>query len=137
MSVLIAGMASGALMAKMFITIWCLSFFFLMKDPPPALTAIFERVSPTVLTMGIAAAAYPVWGIIGVVMALLFTALENAAPNAGLGSPNLAYTLGICAASVALTAPIAIVFRRVWIGLAATAISAAAIFGWLTPFLAT
>ena len=135
MSVLIAGMASGALMAKMFITIWCVSFFFLLKDPPPALTAMLERVSPTVLTMGLVAAAYPLWGIVGVLMALLFAALENAAPNAGLGSPNMAYTLGVCAASTALTAPIAIVFRRVWIGLAATAISAAAIFGWLTPFL--
>lgn len=135
MSVLIAGMASGALMAKMFITIWCVSFFFLLKDPPPALTAMFERVSPTVLTMGLVAAAYPLWGIVGVVMALLFAALENAAPSAGLGSPNMAYTLGVCAASTALTAPLAVVFRRVWIGLAATAISAAAIFGWLIPFL--
>lgn len=137
MSVLIAGMASGALMAKLFVTIWCVSFFFLLKDPPPAIAAISKRVSPTALTMGIVAAAYPIWGIIGVLMAFLFTALENAAPDAGLGSANLAYTLGICAASAMLTIPVAIVFKRVWIGLAATALSAAATFGWLIPFLAT
>lgn len=136
MSALIAGVASGALMAKLFVTIWCVSFFFLMKDPPPAVAALAKRVSPTALTMGIVAAAYPIWGIIGVMMAFLFAALENAAPNGGLGSANLTYTLGICAACAMLTAPLAIVFRRVWMGLAATAISAAVTFGWLTPFLA-
>ena len=137
MSVLIAGVASGALMAKLFVTIWCVSFFFLLKDPPPAVAALSKRVSPTALTMGLVAAAYPIWGIVGVLMAFLFAALENAAPDAGLGSPNLAYTLGICAASVALAVPVAVVFRRVWIGLAATAASAAITFGWLTPFLAS
>ena len=136
MNVLIAGIASGALMAKLFVTIWCVSLFFLLKDPPPAVAALYERVSPTALTMGIVAAAYPIWGIVGVTLAFLFIALENAAPDAGLGSANLAYTLGICAACLMLTAPLAIVFRRVWMGLAATAVSAAVTFGWLIPFLA-
>ena len=137
MDLLIVGLAAGALMAKMFVTIWCLALFYLYRDPPPALAALSRRFSPTALVMGMVAAAYPLWGIIGVVLAFLLLALRNAAPAAGFGSPNMAYTLGVSLAAVLLAAPLAVAFRRLRIALAATAVSVAATFGWLMPFLAT
>ena len=137
MTTALIGIAAGALMAKTFITIWCLALFFLYRDPPPALAAISRRFSPTALVMGMVAAAYPLWGIIGVVLAFLFLALQNAAPAAGLGSPNMAYTLGVSLAAVLLAAPLAVAFRRIRLALAATAATFAATFGWLMPLLAT
>ena len=134
---LIAGLAAGALMAKMFVTIWCLALFYLYRDQPPGFAAFARRFSPTALVMGMVAAAYPLWGIIGVVLAFLLLALRNAAPAAGFGSPNMAYTLGVSLAAVLLAAPLAVAFRRVRIALAATAVTVAATFGWLLPFLAT
>ena len=137
MDLLIAGIAAGALMAKMFITIWCLALFYLYRDPPPALAALSRRFSPTAVVLGMVAAAYPLWGIIGVVLAFLLLALRSAAPAAGFGSPNAAFTLGVSLAAVLLAAPLAVAFRRLRTALAATAATAAATFGWLLPFLAT
>ena len=137
MTPLIAGLAAGALMAKTFVTIWCLALFFLYRDQPTAFVALTRRISPTALVMGMVAAAYPLWGIIGVVLAFLFIALRNAAPGAGFGSPNMAYTLGVSIAAILLAAPLAVAFRRLRIALIATAATVAATFGWLLPFLTT
>ena len=137
MDILIAGLASGAFMAQLFITIGCITAFFALKDPPPAIAVMLARFPPGVFVMTIVVFAYPVWGIIGLVSAFLFLALQNAAPGAGLGSPNLVYTAFVSIASVALALPLIILAKRLWSGVAAITLSAIAIFGWLLPLLAS
>ena len=136
MDTLLLGLATGAFMAHMFILIGCLTLFFMQKNPTPQIDAIMSRFSPGVLVFGLLAAAFPIWTIIGVVLAFLFLALENGYPGAGLGSPNLAYTLGITVASVALALPLAVLLSRFWPSVAAITVAAIAIFGWLLPLLA-
>ena len=137
MDVLVAGLASGALMAQTFIAAGCLTVFFLLKDPPPSVAPLLSRFPPGTLVLGIVAAAFPTWGILGVVLAFLFLALENGVPGSGLGSANIAYSLGITVAAVALAAPFLLLLRRVWPGVTFITVASALIYGWLLPFLAT
>ena len=137
MDILIAGLASGVFMAQLFITIGCITAFFALKDPPPAIAVMLARFPPGVFVMTIVVFAYPVWGVIGIVSAFLFLALQNAAPGGGLGSPNLAYTAFVSLASVALALPLIILAKRLWSGVAGITLSAIAIFGWLLPLLAS
>ena len=137
MNVLIAGLASGVFMAQVFITIGCIAAFFALKDPPPAIAVMLARFPPGVFVMTIVILAYPVWGVIGIVSAFLFLALQNAAPGTGLGSPNLVYTAFVSLASIALALPIVVLAKRLWSGVAGITLSAIAIFGWLLPLLAS
>lgn len=137
MDILIAGLASGVFMAQLFITIGCITAFFALKDPPPAIGVMLARFPPGVFVMTIVVFAYPVWGVIGIVSAFLFLALQNATPGAGLGSPNLVYTAFVFLASVALALPLIILAKRLWSGVTGITLSVIVIFGWLLPLLAS
>ena len=95
MTTLLAGMASGVLMAKFFILIGSLTAFAALRNPPSYLAGIMARFPPGGLIIAMVIIAYPVWTIIGVILALLFLALQNGVPGGGLGSPNIAYTAGV------------------------------------------
>ena len=137
MAILAAGLATGALMAQTFIMIGCLTAFFLLKNPPPMLKPMLTRFAPGTLVLGMVAAAYPLWGIVGVVLAFLFLALENGFPGPGLGSANFVYTAGVTCSAVALTLPFLLLLREARIGITCVMLSGVLIFGWLLPFLAT
>ena len=137
MDVLIAGLAAGVFMAQVFITVGCVTAFFALKDPPPALAVTLARFPPGVFVMTIVIFAYPMWGVIGLVSAFLFIALQNATPGGGLGSPNMVYSVGVSLAALALALPIAVLAGRLWPGVACMALACAAIFGWLLPLLAS
>ena len=137
MDILAAGLATGALMAQTFIMIGCLTAFFLLKSPPPTLKPMLTRLSPGTLVLGMVVAAYPLWGIVGVVLAFLFLALQNGFPGPGLGSANFVYTAGITCAAVAMTLPFLLLLREVRVGITCVMLSGVLIFGWLLPLLAT
>ena len=137
MDILAAGLATGALMAQTFIMIGCLTAFFLLKNPPPTLKPMLTSFSPGTLVLGMVAAAYPLWGIVGVVLAFLFLALQNGFPGTGLGSANFAYTAGVTCAAAAMTLPFLLLLREVRIGITCVMLSGVLIFGWLLPLLAT
>ncbi len=137
MAILAAGLATGALMAQTFIMIGCLTAFFLLKNPPPTLKPMLTRFPPGTLVLGMVAAAYPLWGIAGVVLSFLFLALQNGFPGSGLGSANFVYTAGVTCAAVALALPILLLLRDVRVGIICVVLSGILIFGWLLPLLAT
>ena len=137
MSILVAGLASGALMAHTFIVIGCLTAFFLIKNPSPRVETFMTRYPPGTLVFGMIAVAFPAWGVVGVVLSIAFLALDSGLPGGGLGSANIVYTLFVAAAFAALFLPFAILLRRVWPGVACLALASSSIYGWLLPFLAT
>ena len=137
MTTLLAGMASGVLMAKFFILIGSLTAFAALRNPTPGLTALMERFPPGGLVIALVIIAYPVWTIIGIILALVFVALQNGVPGGGLGSPNIAYTSGVSVAGVAIVLPLAIPFRRFWPALVAMCVTGVGTFGWLLPILLT
>ena len=137
MSALVAGLATGVLMASVFITVGMFLAFHLIKDPSPSIAVYLARFPPGGLVLGIVVLAYPVWGIIGVILGLVLLAMQNAAPGGGLGSTNLVYSFGVLTAIPMLAAPIAYILRKVWPGVMGLALTAGGIFGWLLPAFAS
>ena len=132
----IAGTASGLLMASIFICAGAMMLFVIVKDPPPGFAPILERFPPGAIVLSVTVMAYPVWGIIGAVMGLLYKISIEQAPGSGIGSPNMVFTLGVVVVSVMMAAPFVILLWRVVAGVLAIAISFIALFGWFLPFFA-
>ena len=76
-------------MASIFVTIGAWAVVRMADDPPPVMVRLLERHSPMRLVMPVVVLSYPVWGAAGMLFGLLFLASENAAPDGGLGSPNM------------------------------------------------
>ena len=137
MSDVVAGAASGFLMASVFVCAGVLMLFPLVKDPTPRLQALFKRLPPGGLVLPIVVLAYPVWGIIGAVMGLLYRVSSQLTPGPGLGSPNLVFTVAVLLGGVMLAVPFAALLRRVLAGVLAIAGSFIGVFGWFLPHFAS
>ena len=97
---------------------------------------VMEKYPPMTLAMGTVAVSYPTWAVMGGILALLYQVCLQQAPGSGLGSPNLVYTLAILGMAVMLATPLAILFRRMLIGVLAVTLTFLAIFGWFLPYFA-
>ena len=123
-------------MASVFITVSMVSLFLVLKNRRERMMPVMEKYPPMTLAMGTVAVSYPTWAVMGGILALLYRVCLEQAPGGGLGSPNLAYTLAILGIALALTAPLAIVFRRMLIGVLTITLTFLAIFGWFLPYFA-
>ena len=133
----IDGAVLGMLMASVFITVSMVSLFLVLKNRREQMMPVMEKYPPMTLAMGIVALSYPTWAIIGGILALLYRVSLEQAPGSGIGSPNMAYTLAIVGASVMLAAPLAVLFRRMLLGVLAITLLFVAIFGWFLPYFAS
>ena len=133
----IDGAVLGMLMASVFITVSMISLFLVLKNRREQMMPVMEKYPPMTLAMGIVAVSYPTWAVVGGALALLYRVSLEQAPGGGIGSPNLAYTLAIVGIAVLLAAPLAILFRRMLIGVLAITLIFVAIFGWFLPYFAT
>ena len=124
----------GLLMASVFITVGEIMLFLLYKNRTPEMEPFFERMSPSSLALGIVAVAYPAWGGIGAMLALLYLISVREAPGGGLGSPNLVFTLAVLVVTLLMVAPIAILLRRAILGVLALTLTFVGLFGWLLPY---
>ena len=133
----IDGAVLGMFMASVFITVSMLSLFLVMKNRREQMMPVMEKYPPMTLAMGIVAVSYPTWAVVGGIFALLYRVSLEQAPGGGIGSPNLVYTLVITGIAILLAAPLAILFRRMLIGVFAITLTFVAIFGWFLPYFAT
>ena len=132
----IDGAVLGMLMASVFITVTMVSLFLVLKNRRERMMPVMEKYPPMTLAMGTVAVSYPTWAVMGGILALLYRVCLEQVPGGGLGSPNLAYTLAILGIALALAAPLAIVFRRMLIGVLTITLTFLAIFGWFLPYFA-
>ena len=132
----IDGAVLGMLMASIFITVSMISLFLVLKNRRERMMPVMEKYPPMTLAMGIVAVSYPTWAVVGGILALFYRVSLEQAPGAGIGSPNMAYTLAVLGIAVLLTAPLAILFRRMLIGVLAITITFIALFGWFLPYFA-
>ena len=136
MSAILAGTAGGMLMASIFICAASFMLFSLVRKPTPLFERIFDRFPPQKVMLSIVALAYPIWGIIGAIMGILYVVSVEQAPGGGLGSPNLVFTVGVLVVTAMMAAPIAVLLRPVLIGIIAIAAASAGVFGWMLPYFA-
>ncbi len=136
MSAILAGTAGGMLMASIFICAASFMLFSLVQKPTPVFERIFDRFPPQKVMLSIVALAYPIWGIIGAIMGILYVVSVEQAPGGGLGSPNQVFTVGVLVVTATMAAPIAVLLRQVLIGIIAIAAASAGVFGWMLPYFA-
>lgn len=132
----IDGAVLGMLMASVFITISMISLFLVLKNRREQMMPVMEKYPPMTLAMGIVALSYPTWAVIGGVLALLYRVSLEQAPGGGIGSPNITYTLAILGIAILLAAPLAILFRRMLVGVFTITLTFITIFGWFLPYFA-
>lgn len=132
----IDGAVLGMLMASVFITVSMISLFLVMKNRREQMMPVMEKYPPMTIAMGIVAVSYPTWAVIGGTLALLYRVSLEQVPGSGIGSPNLIYTFAVLGMSVLLTAPLAILFRRMLAGVLTITLTFIAIFGWFLPYFA-
>ena len=134
MTTLVAGAASGLLMASIFVCGGVLTLFPLVRDPSPQFRAIMRNTPPGTMVIGLTVLAYPVWGIIGVVMGVLYSISVEQVPGRGLGSPNLVFTVAVVVVGVMMAAPFAVLLRRVVAGVVGITLAFIGVFGWFLPY---
>lgn len=132
----IDGALLGMFMASAFITVSMISLFVVLKNRREHLMPVMEKYTPMTLAMGIVAVSYPTWAVLGGTLALLYRVSLEQAPGGGIGSLNMAYTLAILGIAILLAAPLAILFRRMLIGVLTITLLFIAIFGWFLPYFA-
>ena len=136
MSAIVAGAAGGLLVASVFICAAMMMLFALVRDAPPGFRPILQRFPPGRLALSVTFLAYPTWGVIGVVMGVLYNISVEQAPGSGMGSPNLVFTAAVLVVTAMLAAPFVLLLRRVMAGVLAIAIAAIGVFGWFLPYFA-
>ncbi|MGB6837612.1 MAG: hypothetical protein WBF66_07910 [Dehalococcoidia bacterium] len=77
-----------------------------------------------------------VFTAVGMLLGLLLMALEERAPEGGLGSPNLVFTGLVLACVVIAVVPISVVVPGIRRPSAAVGLALAGLFGYLMPYLA-
>jgi hypothetical protein len=136
MNELIAGAASGLLVASVFVFAFVVIMFAVVRDPPLGFQQLARRLPPGTLVLSGVLMAYPSWAVIGAVAGLLYKISEEQAPGSGLGSPNLMFTLAIVIGAIAMALPIAILLRQFLTGVLAVTASVIGLFGWFLPHFA-
>ena len=110
--------------------------FSVVRDPPPSILPVFARIRPATIAMSVVILAYPVWGVIGVLLGLAYSLSSELTPGGGMGSPNLTFTLSVVVAATMVAIPLGVVLKRVRWSLVALACSFAGLFGWFLPLFA-
>jgi hypothetical protein len=136
MNELIAGVASGVIMACVFVCVLALTLVSFFKESSMESDNLIKRISLSNMVFLLVILPYPMWGIIGVVLGLLYKLSLLELPRSGLGSPNLWFTIGIITVTVVMIGPFAIMLKRIRVSLLVTACIFIGIFGWFMPYFA-
>lgn len=137
MNFIMAGLASGAFAASVFISSGMVMVFMLAKNRQSRIGMPIVELTSKRFIMAIVILSYPIWGVVGMLLGLALPALQSAAPGGGLGTPNLTYSLGVVTAFMLLASVIAYLLREVWKGVMCVMLTIGVIFGWLIPALAS
>ncbi len=131
----IAGAAAGLVYMLVFVAVGPMTVFSLARETESRVGAFVRRVNPTTLMLGLVVLAYPMWTLLGGVLALLYRLSTQVAPGSGLGSENLVYSLTLALTALLVAIPAAVVLHRVAFGVAIITLAFIGIYGWLLPFL--
>jgi hypothetical protein len=132
----ISGAASGSLMGVVFLGMGWYLLVVLSKDPPSFLSSMLQYSSLGFGGMILSFIGLSVWGVIGLLIGILYGISLQVVPGPGLGSPNVVYTSGVVLVSVILVIPYLFLFRRVFFGVCVLAVAFMGIFGWFLPYFA-
>ena len=136
MSEIVAGTVSGMVVGMVFIGVGAVMLIVLLKDPPAMLQDLTEQGPIVAIAVPVAFLSQAVWAIVGLVLGFLYRISLDQVPGPGVGSPNMAYTIGVIVVAGAMAPPIFILMRRVWKGLLLLLVAFVGVFGWFLPYFA-
>ena len=135
MNTLVAGAATGLLLASFLVTFFCTTLYVMYRNRNQFAISLLENKSPSRIIFQFMALVNPTAAAGGIVFAYLFLVLERNFPDNGLASPNLLYTGLVLFISFAMTVPLIFLAKNYWTHLVALATTFALLFGWLIPYL--
>ena len=120
-------------MAMVFSAIGPMMLFYLFKDPPKALNNLLTKVSPFSLTFSSILFAYPTSVMIGIITVLLYSGIDSSFHLSGFGSPNIIFSFGVVLLVFTTVSIMAVIFKRVVVGMVVLATIFVLMFGWILP----
>jgi hypothetical protein len=136
LSEVLAGFVCGYILALLSAPLVAVLIVRLRPRVPFLARAAPEGVPVVALTVVLFGFTFIFWTGLGMVLGLILMGLENRAPEGGLGSPSLAFTLIIVLVSAAACIPAAVLPRPARRYVLASALVFVGVFGWLMPYLA-
>ena len=136
MSEVLAGFVCGYALALVSAPLVAFLIIRLRPRVPRLALAVPQQVPVVALTVVLFWFTFLVWTGLGIVFGLILMGLEDRAPEGGLGSPSLAFTLIIVLVSAAACIPAAVMLRSGRRYVIAAAVVFLGVFGWLMPYLA-
>jgi hypothetical protein len=102
---------------------------------PTLAKAIAPNINPLMLTVTVSLLLFT-WGpLIGIILGILYRGAHHHLPGTGLGSPNLAYTLGVVSFALLVLGCVAYIWGRTPWWLVLGLVLWAGAFGWGLPYL--
>ena len=135
MNTLVAGAATGLLLASFLVTFFCTTLYVMYRNRNQFAIDLLENKSPSRIIFPFVVLINPSAAAGGIVFAYLFLVLEKNFPDNGLASPNLLYTGLVLFISFTMTVPLIFLAKNYWTHLVGLAIIFALLFGWLIPYL--
>ncbi len=133
---ILAGIVSGLLMGTVFL--WAGVFILWSKPGIHNRLARFlpAGLPPTLVMLLLVICVPPFLGLCGVIVGLLYRQAEVSFPGAGLGSPNLAFTLAVLSLAALVTLILLLARRSMAWPLLILNTAFIGIYGWILPLLA-
>ncbi len=105
-------------------------------------SASFRRLAPpgtnlAALSVVLFGFGFFLFTAIGMILGMLLLTLNDRRPEAGLGSPNAAFTVLVLIITVMGVAPLALAWPAARRALLVSGLLFAGLFGWLLPYLAS
>ena len=135
MNTLVAGAATGLLLASFLVTFFCMALYSMYRNRSRFAIGLLDDKSPSRIIFPFVVLVNPSAAAGGIVFAYLFLVLEKNFPYNGLASPNLIYTSLVLFISVSMIIPLILLAKNYWIHLVSMAVIFALLFGWLIPYL--
>ena len=136
MSEVLAGFICGYALALVSAPLVAFAMLRLRSRVPALALVVPQQVPVVALTVVLFGFTFLFWTGLGIVLGLILMGLEDRAPEGGLGSPSLAFTLIIVFASAVACIPPAVMLRSGRRYVIAAAVVFLGVFGWLMPYLA-
>ena len=111
MSEVLAGFVCGYALALVSAPLVAFAILRLRPRMPWVALAVPEQVPVVALMVVLFGFTFVFWTGLGIVLGLILMGLEDRAPESGLGSPSLIFTLIIVFASAAVFTPAAVLLR--------------------------
>jgi hypothetical protein len=136
MSEVLAGFVCGYVLALVSAPLVAFSLMRVRSRVPFLALAVPQQTPVVALTVVLFWFTFLLWTALGMILGLILMGFEDRAPQGGLGSPSLAFTLFIIFWSAVVFTPLAVLLRPWRRHVIIAAVVFLGIFGWLMPYLA-